>query len=76
MNKVELSEPQVIHQLADRLVDLYPAVRPDQVVRVVQNKHARFEGRPVRTSFRCSWSDTPKQNSRSSAPRRPGRHES
>jgi hypothetical protein len=48
MSKVELSKPQVIHQLADRLVDLYPAVPPDQVVRVVQIKRARFEGRPVR----------------------------
>jgi hypothetical protein len=48
MNKVELSEHQVIDQLADRLVDLYPAIPKDRVVKVVHNKHARFNDRPVR----------------------------
>jgi hypothetical protein len=48
MNKVELSERRVIDQLADRLVDVYSEVPADQVVRVVLDKHARFEGRPVR----------------------------
>jgi hypothetical protein len=48
MNKVALSEDQVIDQLADRLVDTYRKVPADRVVRVVHDKYELFEGRPVR----------------------------
>jgi hypothetical protein len=48
MNKVELSEDQIIDQLADRLAQDYPKVPADEVVRVVHDKHAHFTGRPVR----------------------------
>lgn len=45
---IELSEQQVIDQVAERLGRLYPAVPADVVSRVVADEHARFVGRPVR----------------------------
>jgi hypothetical protein len=44
----ELTEEQVIDQLADRLVPVYPAIEPDRVLRVVHEEYTRFEGSPIR----------------------------
>ena len=44
----ELTEEQVIDQLADRLVPFYPGVRPDEVSRVVHEEYARYGGSSVR----------------------------
>jgi hypothetical protein len=44
----ELTEEQVIDQLADRLVPAYPGVGPAKVSRVVHTEYARYEGRPIR----------------------------
>ena len=44
----ELTEEQVIDQLADRLVPIYPAVEPEQVSRVVHDEYTRYEGSPIR----------------------------
>jgi hypothetical protein len=44
----ELTEKQVIDQLADRLVPIYPAVEPDDVSRVVHEEYTRYEGSPIR----------------------------
>jgi hypothetical protein len=44
----ESTEKQVIDQLADKLVHIYPVVDPGEVSRVVHEKHARYEGSPVR----------------------------
>jgi hypothetical protein len=44
----ELTEAQVIDQLADRLVHIYPDVRPHRVSRVVEQEYARYEGSPIR----------------------------
>jgi hypothetical protein len=46
--KIELSEQQIIDQLAGRLVDIYSEVEPQYVSRVVHQEYARFEGRPIR----------------------------
>ena len=48
MDKVKLSERELIDQLAYRLSDVYTEVPADRVVGVVYDKYARFEGRPVR----------------------------
>ena len=45
---IELSEQQIIDQIADRLAGIHPEVSPEAVTRVVQEEHARFNGRPVR----------------------------
>jgi hypothetical protein len=45
---VGLSEQQIIDQIADRLAGILPEVSPEAVTRVVQEEHARFNGRPVR----------------------------
>jgi len=45
---IELSEQQIIDQLAQRLADVHKQVEPDHVTRVVQHEYARFEGRPIR----------------------------
>jgi hypothetical protein len=45
---IELSEHQIIDQIADRLAGIHPEVSPEAVTRVVQEEHARFNGRPVR----------------------------
>ena len=47
-NMIELSEHQIIDQIADRLAGIHPEVSPEAVTRVVQEEHARFNGRPVR----------------------------
>lgn len=44
----ELTEQQVIDQLADKLVPIYPGVEPDKVSRVVHKEYARYQGRPIR----------------------------
>ena len=43
-----MSEQQVIEQIAERLSGAYPTVAPDVVSKIVNEKHARFEGRPLR----------------------------
>jgi hypothetical protein len=45
---IELSEQQIIDQIANRLSGVYPHVPPDAVSRLVYEGHARFDGRPVR----------------------------
>jgi hypothetical protein len=45
---IELSEQQVIDGIADRLTGVYPAVAPDTISRLVNEKHAGFHGRPLR----------------------------
>jgi hypothetical protein len=44
----ELTEEQVIDQLADRLVPVYIAIEPDRVSRVVHEEYTRYEGSPIR----------------------------
>jgi len=45
---IELSEQQVIDQLAQRLADTHATVAPDRVAAVVHEQYARFAGRPIR----------------------------
>jgi hypothetical protein len=45
---IELSEQTVIEEVADRLTRKYPTIPPDTLTAVVQDVHARFDGRPVR----------------------------
>lgn len=45
---IQLSEQQIIDQIADRLSGRYPSVPVDAVARVVHAHYARFDGRPVR----------------------------
>lgn len=45
---IESSEQQIIAQLAQRLVGVYPQVDPTHVSRLVQEEYARFDGRPIR----------------------------
>ena len=45
---IELSEQQIIDQIAERLGNLYPTVPPETVQKVVYDKHSRFDGRRVR----------------------------
>ena len=45
---IELSEQQIIDQLAQRLADAHATVAPDRVAAVVHAQYARFEGRPIR----------------------------
>ncbi|TRW84821.1 hypothetical protein FK535_10070 [Mycolicibacterium sp. 018/SC-01/001] len=45
---IELSEQQIIDQVARRLADAHTSVAPDRVAAVVYEQHARFTGRPIR----------------------------
>ena len=45
---IELSEQTIIEKLVERLTTNFPGVSPDTVAAVVQDNHARFEGRPLR----------------------------
>jgi hypothetical protein len=45
---IELSEQQVINQLAQRLAGVYTEVEADQVSRLVNEEYSRFAGRPIR----------------------------
>lgn len=45
---IELSEQQIIDQLARRLADAHASVAPDRVAAVVHEEYARFTGRPIR----------------------------
>jgi hypothetical protein len=45
---IQLSEQQIIEQLAGRLVDSHAGLEPDHVARVVHEEYTRFEGRPIR----------------------------
>ena len=45
---IEASERTVIDQVVDRLVQRYPGVPGQQVVDVVNDHYARFDGRPIR----------------------------
>ena len=47
-SQVGAGEWSAIKQLVDRLRDVYPDVPADTVVTVVHQKHAKFDGRPVR----------------------------
>lgn len=42
------NEQQIVAQVAERLRALYPSVPSDTVAAVVEDKYARFDGRPVR----------------------------
>jgi hypothetical protein len=44
----ELSEQQIIDQLAGRLTAAYQHLDPTTMNRVVREEFARFEGRPIR----------------------------
>ena len=44
----QLSEQQVIEQLACRLVASFTQVEPAAVSRIVLEEYARFDGRPIR----------------------------
>lgn len=45
---IELSEQQIIDQLAQRLATVYAAVEPDRVTGAVREEYARFDGLPIR----------------------------
>ena len=45
---IELSEDQVIDQLAGRLADAHTQLEPAHVAAVVRTEYARFDGRPIR----------------------------
>lgn len=45
---VELSEKQIIDQIAARLSGVYERVDTTEVSRVVHREYQRFEGRPIR----------------------------
>lgn len=45
---IELSEQTVIDQIVTRLTSRYPAISDSTVAKVVQDVHARYEGRPLR----------------------------
>jgi hypothetical protein len=45
---IELSEQQIIDQLAGRLGAVYAEVEPEHVSRIVHEEYARFDGRPIR----------------------------
>jgi len=45
---IALTEQQIIDQLAQRLADAHTQVEPSDVVRVVHEQYARFDGRPIR----------------------------
>ncbi|BBX17214.1 hypothetical protein CRI77_04500 [Mycolicibacterium duvalii] len=45
---ISVTEQQVIDDLARRLADTHTQVEPTEVVRVVQEQHARFADRPIR----------------------------
>lgn len=45
---VELSEQQIMERIAARLSDMYDRVPAEEVARLVDREHARFDGRPVR----------------------------
>ncbi|MCT7660767.1 three-helix bundle dimerization domain-containing protein [Mycobacterium deserti] len=42
------SEQQIVAQVAERLTAMYPSVPSDTIAAVVEDKYARFDGRPVR----------------------------
>lgn len=44
----ELSEQQILEQIAARLAESHGSVSITEVSRVVQNAYSRFEGQPVR----------------------------
>ena len=45
---IELSEQQIMDQVAERLTGIYPDVPSDMISRFVHEQHARYEGRPIR----------------------------
>ena len=45
---IELNEQQVIDDVMSRLLRNFSDIEPSRVSRVVQEEHARFEGRPIR----------------------------
>ena len=45
---IELSEQQVIDQLAQRLVGVCPDVESSHITRLVNDEYSRFDGCPMR----------------------------
>ena len=45
---IELSEQQIMDQIAERLTGIYPDVPSDMISRFVHEQHARHEDRPIR----------------------------
>jgi hypothetical protein len=45
---IELSEQQIIDQVARRLADAHKQLEPADVARLVHEEYARFDGRPIR----------------------------
>jgi hypothetical protein len=45
---IESSEQTIVDQLVVRLTSRYPALSESTVASVVQDVHARFDGRPLR----------------------------
>jgi hypothetical protein len=45
---IELSEQQIIDEVAGRLVDVYADVEPSQVSRIVNEEYARFNASRIR----------------------------
>jgi hypothetical protein len=45
---IELSEQQIMDQIADRLSDIYRDVPAETVSRLVHVHHSRYDGRPIR----------------------------
>jgi hypothetical protein len=45
---IELSEQTIIDEVVVRLISRYPAMSRSTVESVVQDVHARFDGRPLR----------------------------
>lgn len=48
MSMLDRSEQTAIGEVIDRLAQKYPTVPPEMVNSVVQDAHAKFEGRPIR----------------------------
>ena len=59
---IELSEQQIMDQIAERRTGIYPDVPSDVISRFVHKQHARYERRQSETSFRCSSSGTREPN--------------
>lgn len=44
----ELSEQQILGQIAERLSGAFPQLAPDAISRLVHEEHSRFNDRPIR----------------------------
>jgi hypothetical protein len=59
---IELSEQQIMDQIAERLTGIYPDVPSDVISRFVHEQHARTRVGQSETSFRFSSSGTREPN--------------